>query len=73
MKIVRIPEGFPQEQMQILVNKLKEERPNELIIFISDAIDILDLSLQDLYKLRGMIDTEISDRELIVPGEWIKS
>ena len=72
MKIVRIPEGFPQEQMQILANKLKEERPNELVIFISDAIDILDLSLQDLYKLRGMIDKEISDRELIVPGERIK-
>lgn len=72
MKIVRVPEGFPQEEMQILSDKFKEDNPNELVIFISDAIDILDLSLQDLYKLRGMIDKEISARELIVPGERIK-
>lgn len=72
MKIVRVPEGFSQENMQKLSDKFKEDNPNELVIFISDAIDILDLSLEDLYKLRRMIDKEISTRELIVPGERIK-
>ena len=72
MKIVRVPEGFPQEQMQKLSDKFKEDNPNELVIFISDAIDILDLSLEDLYKLREMIDKEISTREWMVPGERIK-
>ena len=73
MKIVRVPEGFSQENMQILSGRLKEEYPNERVIFISDAIDILDLSLRDLTRLREEIDKEISDRERIAPGERIKS
>lgn len=73
MKIVRVPEGFPQEQMQKLSDKFKEDNPNELVIFISDAIDILDLSLEDLSKLRDMIDKEISDREIMIPDERNKS
>lgn len=72
MKIVRIPEGLCQESIRILMNKLEEENPNERIIFISDAVDIIDLSLQDLYKLREEIDKEISDRELMIPDERIK-
>lgn len=72
MKIIRVPEGFPQEDMKILADRLKEEYPNERVIFISDAIDILDLSLRDLIRLREEIDKEISDREMIVPGERIK-
>lgn len=72
MKIVRIPEGTCQESMQILANKLQEENPNERVIFISDAVDILDLSVQDLYRLREEIDKEISDREMMIPDERIK-
>lgn len=72
MKIVRIPEGLCQENIRILMNKLEEENPSERIIFISDAVDIIDLSLQDLYKLREEIDKEISDRELMIPDERIK-
>lgn len=33
-------------------------------MFVSDVIDILDLSLKDLSELRDMIDKEISDREI---------
>lgn len=73
MKIVRIPEGFPQEQMQILANKLKEERPNEHFVFISDAIEVLDLPLRELYKLREEIDKEISECEMMRPDERNKS
>ena len=63
MKIVRFPEGCPAKDLQILADKLKENYPNEYIMFVSDAIDILDLSLQDLYKLKEEIDKEISNRE----------
>ncbi len=69
MKIVRVPEGFPQEDMQKLSDKFKEDNPNELVIFISDVMDIINLSLEDLYKLRDMIDKEISTHELMVPDE----
>ena len=64
MKIVRFPEGFPAEDLEFLAKKFKEEYPNEHTLFISDAIDILDLSLKDLSELRDMIDKEISDREI---------
>ena len=64
MKVVRFPEGFPAEDLEFLAKKLEEEYPNEHILFISDAIDILDLSLKDLSELRDMIDKEISDREI---------
>jgi len=69
MKIVRFPDGFPAEDLQILADKLKEECPHENVIFISDAIDIYDIPVQNLYELRKMIDKEISDREMLVPGE----
>ena len=69
MKIVRFPDGFPAEDLEFLAKKLEEEYPNERILFISDAIDIVDLSLKDLYRVRNMIDEEISDREILVPGE----
>lgn len=64
MKIVRIPEGFPAEDLEYIRKKFQEEYPNEHTLFISDAIDILDLSLKDLSELRDMIDKEISDREI---------
>ena len=73
MKIIRFPEGCPAEDLEYLMKKFEEEYPNEQIILISDAVDILDLSLQDLYKLRDKIDKEISDRETMVPDERIKS
>lgn len=69
MKIVRFPDGCPAEDLQILANKLKEECPYENVIFISDAIDIYDIPVQNLYELRKMIDKEISDHEMLVPGE----
>ena len=69
MKIVRFPDGFPAEDLQILADKLKEEYPHENVIFISEAIDIYDIPVQNLYELRKMIDKEISDREMLVPGE----
>lgn len=64
MKIVRFPEGCPAKDLEGLAKKLKEECPNEHILFVSDVIDILDLSLKDLSELRDMIDKEISDREI---------
>lgn len=73
MKIVRFPDGYPAEDLQILADKLKEECPHENVIFISDAIDIYDIPVQNLYKLRKMIDKEISDREMLVPDERNKS
>ena len=73
MKIVRFPDGFPAEDLEFLAKKLEEEYPNERILFISDAIDIVDLSLKDLYRVRNMIDEEISDREILAPGERNKS
>jgi hypothetical protein len=69
MKVVRFPEGLPAEDLEFLAKKSKEEYPNEHILFISDAIDIHDLSLKDLSELRDMIDKEISDREIMIPGE----
>ena len=69
MKIVKIPENTCKETMQYLMNKLRQEEPDERIIFIRSDIDIIDLSLQDLYKVRDMIDKEISDREIMIPGE----
>lgn len=69
MKIIRFPEGYPAENLEYLRKKFQEEYPNEQIILISDVMDIIDLSVQDLYKLRDMIDKEISDRELMIPGE----
>lgn len=73
MKIVRFPEGAPVEDIEFLRDKFKEEYPNEHILFVSDAIDIVDLSLKDLYRLRDMIDKEISDREMMIPDERNKS
>jgi hypothetical protein len=73
MKIVRFPEGTSAEDIELLQDKFKEEYPNEHILFISDAIDIVDLSLKDLYRVRNMIDEEISDREMMAPNERNKS
>lgn len=73
MKIVKIPENATEETIQLLMNKLRQDEPNERILFIRSDIDIIDLSLQDLYKVRDMIDKEISDRELMIPDERNKS
>lgn len=72
MKIVKVPEDTCEETIQFLMNKLRQDEPNERIIVIRSDIDIIELSLKDLYKVRNMIDKEISDRELMVPNERIK-
>ena len=69
MKIVKIPDSMDEETIRLLMDKLRQNNPDERILFIRSDIDIIDLSLQDLYKIRDMIDAEISDRELMVQDE----
>lgn len=64
MKIVKIPEDYPDEEIEILSKTLRKENPQERIIFIRSNIDIIELSLEELYKVRDMIDKEISEREI---------
>ena len=73
MKIVKIPKDATEETIRFLMDKLRQEEHDERILFIRSDIDIIDLSLQDLYKVRDMIDKEISDREMMIPGERNKS
>ena len=73
MKIVKIPKDATEETIRFLMDKLRQEEHDERILFIRSDIDIIDLSLQDLYKVRDMIDKEIFDREMMIPGERNKS
>lgn len=72
MKIVSVPEGLPYEDMQALADKLKHCYPSEYVLIITDAIAIYDFPLEELHKLRDIIDKEISNQEMMIPGERIK-
>ena len=73
MKIIKVPKDTPYEDIQLLMDKIRQSYPDERILCIRSDIDIIDFSLQDLYKIRDMIDEEISDRELMVLDERNKS
>ena len=66
MKIVKIPVDYPDEEIEILSKTLRKENPQERIIFIRSNIDIIELSLEELYMVRDMIDKEISEREKFI-------
>ena len=65
MKIVKFPPEYTLEDLQYLANKLKESEPEEHFIFIRNDIELIDLSTQELYKLREEIDDAIHDKEII--------
>lgn len=73
MKIVKVPTYYDYEDIENLREKFKQVDPNEAVIFITADIDVIDFSLNDLIRLRKMIDKEISDRELMTPDERNKS
>jgi hypothetical protein len=73
MKIVKVPTYYDYEDIENLREKFRQADPNEAVIFITADIDVIDFSLNDLIRLRKMIDKEISDRELMTPDERNKS
>lgn len=65
MKIIKFSEDCPAEDLQYLANKLKESEPEEHFIFIRSDITYMDLSLNDLYKIKEEIEKAIRDKEII--------
>ena len=73
MKIVKFPPYYDYEDVENLREKFKQACPEEEVLFLTADTDVIDLSLQDLHKLRDIIDKEISNREMMIPDERNKS
>ena len=69
MKIVKVPTDYDYEDMQNVYNNFKQANPEEEVIVLTEDIEVIELPLKDLYRLRDMIDKEISDREMMIPDE----
>lgn len=69
MKIVKVPTYYDYEDIENLREKFKQADPNETVIFVTADVGVIDFPLKDLIKLREEIDKEISDREMMIPGE----
>lgn len=73
MKIVKVPTDYDYENMQNVYKNFKQVNPEEEVIVLTEDIEVIELPLRDLYRLRDMIDKEISDREMMIPDERNKS
>ena len=69
MKIIKVPAYYDKEDVENLLEKFKQDNPYEEVIILSEDVGIIELPLKDLYKLRDTIDKEISNREMMLPGE----
>lgn len=69
MKIVRVPAYYDYEDIQNVYKNFKQVNPEEEVIVLTEDIEVIELPLKDLYRLRDVIDKEISDREMMIPDE----
>ena len=65
MVIIRYPEGSDPFIIQQMLKKLEEENPKEHFIALQEGIDWIDLSDQDLYRIKEEIEDAIHDHEVI--------
>ena len=65
MKIVKFPSHYDCCEVQQLLNELRRAEPEERFVAIPDNVDLIDLSTEDLYRLRKEIDDAIHDKEII--------
>ena len=56
MKIVKFPSSYDCCEVQQMLNELKRAEPEERFVAISENVDLVDLSTQELYRLRKEID-----------------
>jgi len=69
MVIIRFPKDMDAFSLRVMRETFQAKNPEERFIFLAEGIDVIELPLKDLYKLRDTIDKEISEREMLVPGE----
>ena len=65
MIIMKYPKDMDAFTLQVMSRTLQEENPKEHFIFLREDIEWVDLSTEDLYRLKKEIEDAIHDKEII--------
>lgn len=65
MIIIKYPVDIDAFTLQKMYERFQEENPEERFIFIRNDITYMDLSLNDLYKIKEEIEKAIRDKEIV--------
>lgn len=65
MKIIKVPTYYNYEDIQAILKTLQEAEPDQKYVIIPSDVELIDLSTQDLYRLKEEIEDAIHDHEVI--------